>query len=336
MLAAEPVRISASLSGGTILCAYPQKEATTISSNHMCLIGGAGFLGTALRRHLCQDGGEPVVVGRSQSVQLEVQERYFAATDGSLQSYLAEHGTSTIVDFAYATVPSTSFEDPVADFSLNLGAVLRHLQLSLDVGANSYVFISSGGTVYGDPGCDPIPETAPNSPVSPYGITKLACEHYVLLFNKIHALPAIIVRPSNVYGPGQIPFRGQGLIATAFAAALRGVSLRIYGDGSQVRDYLYVDDFCAGLTDAMNAGEAGQVYNLGSGTGTSVRELLEQIAEIVVHDGCALDVDWREERPFDVHCNILDTRKLRSLNEWVPKVPLERGLKATWEWIKRQ
>jgi UDP-glucose 4-epimerase len=302
----------------------------------ICLIGGTGFLGSALRRHLRNFDSELVVAGRAREAPFEKGERYVAASD-LLQpaSNTCEH-FSAIIDFAYATVPSTSFEDPIADVSANLGPLIGHLQLAQRVQAGRFVFISSGGTVYGDVGAAPIPESTPNAPISPYGITKLACEHYVRLFHSLHGVPAVIVRPSNIYGPGQLPFRGQGLVATAFGAVLRNKPLTVYGDGSQVRDFLYVEDFCTGLLAVLEKGTPGEIYNLGSGVGISVAYTLAAIDKIVQRDGRSLDIDWREPRPFDVKSNILDTAKLSGASGWAPATSLEEGLSATWEWIKSQ
>ena len=304
-------------------------------SGPILLIGGTGFLGSALRKRLA---GEAIVVaGRAEDVPVGPNERYFAASDlDRLEREFADRRFAAIVDLAYATVPSTSFEDPVRDFSDNLGSAIRHLELARKLDTDRYVFVSSGGTVYGDSGAEAASETAANSPRSPYGITKLACEHYAHLYHRLHGVPACIVRPSNIYGPGQVPFRGQGLVATAFGAARSGQPLSIYGDGSQVRDYLFIDDFCAAFAEIMRKGEPGEVYNLGSGNGTSVKALLEAVSEIAGRDGKTLQVDWREARPFDVDRIILDRSKLRQLTGWEPQTRLGDGLQATWAWIKGQ
>lgn len=309
----------------------------TATPGPICLIGGTGFLGRALSRHLREQGARLIVVGRSPSVAAEEGERYLSAGElGAREGELSSAGVSAIIDLAYATVPSTSFDDPVADFSQNLASVFRHLELARRLDVGRFLFVSSGGTVYGEGGREPLPESAAKAPLSPYGITKLASEHYTSLFHKVHGLPTIIVRPSNIYGPGQPPFRGQGLVATAFAAALSGRALTVFGDGSQVRDYLSVNDFCAGLIAALTHGGNGETYNLGSGTGTSVRALLDLIGEIVAADGRRLAIDWQDARPFDVACNILDSGKLREAAGWRPLTELRAGLEATWAWIKAQ
>ena len=299
------------------------------------LIGGTGFLGSALRERLA--GHEIVIVGRSKDVPVGTNEHYFPASDlERLERECAGRRFAAIVDLAYATVPSTSFEDPVRDFSVNLGSVIRHLELARKLPTDRYLFVSSGGTVYGNAGSGAVSETAANSPRSPYGITKLTCEHYARLYYRLHGVPACIVRPSNIYGPGQVPFRGQGLVATAFGAARIAQPLSIYGDGSQVRDYLFIDDFCAAFADIMQMGEPGEVYNLGSGEGVSVKALLDAVSQIAGRDGKSLQIDWRDARPFDVDCIVLDSSKLRQLTGWQSQTSLGDGLEATWSWIKGQ
>ena len=240
-----------------------------------------------------------------------------------------------IVDLAYATVPSTSFADPVGDFTANLGAMIRHLEFSRKIGAGRHIFLSSGGTVYGDQGDRPLDEDAPTQPISPYGITKLASEHYAAMYRRL-GVPSLIVRPSNIFGPGQAPFRGQGLVATAFGAAMRGQPLTLYGDGSQRRDYLFVDDFCTGLDAVLARGEIGEAYNLGRGTATATADLLAAIGNITARDGYPLVVTDAAARPFDVTSNLLDISRIKNKLGWRPHIGLEDGLERTWRWISAQ
>lgn len=301
-----------------------------------CIIGGTGFLGTALRRRLHALQRPVVVVGRAPSADLLEGERYVASA--TLSEFAANSGQerfAAVVDLAYASVPSTSIANPIADIAGNLRSVVEHLEAARAIGADRYLFVSSGGTVYGDSTGGAIAETAPQRPISPYGISKLACEHYALMVHHREQLPALIVRPSNVYGPGQRPFRGQGLVATALAAALKGTPLTIYGDGSQVRDFLYVDDFCDGLLAVLDQGLVGEVYNLGSGQGLTIGDVLNQVSSIVAGDGHRLVMDRQEGRPFDVHSNVLDIAKLRQATGWQPRVPFRDGLEQAWRWIRQ-
>ena len=240
-----------------------------------------------------------------------------------------------LIDFAYATVPSSSFEDPIEDFTANLGAIIRHLEYAKTLQVDRFIFVSSGGTVYGDQGDRPLREGDRKDPISPYGITKLASEHYVGMYRRIN-VPTLIVRPSNVYGPGQAPFRGQGLIATAFGNALSGQPLTLFGDGSQRRDYMYIDDFCDSLDAALTRGMIGQSYNLGSGIVTTATDLLAAIDVISSRDGFPLKIVAADARPFDVDSNLLDVDKMKTYLRAEPCVCLHDGLERTWRWMRDQ
>ncbi len=302
-----------------------------------CIIGGGGFLGTALRRRLHESGNRVLVIGRRPIELLLPSERYVPSSAfADFARDCRGERFAAVVDLAHATVPSASVLDPIADITDNLRFVQAHVEAAQALGAERYVFVSSGGTIYGDSGQGVLTEDAPHRPISPYGIGKLACEHFILLNHRRNRLPALIVRPSNVFGPGQQPFRGQGLIATALAAALSASPLTIYGDGSQVRDFLYIDDLNEGLLAAITNGRPGESYNLGSGRGIRVDDVLERVSRIVAEDGLRLITNRQPGRLFDVHSNVLDLAKLRKVSGWQPKVSFDEGLRRAWHWIKRQ
>ena len=294
------------------------------SSAPLILIGGTGFLGRAYAGHLAAGARQIEVIGRDD---------WHSGRADALADAMAGRAP-VIVDLAYATVPSTSFADPVGDFTANLGAMIRHLEFARRVGAARHLFVSSGGTIYGDQGDRPLDEDAPTQPISPYGITKLASEHYAAMYRRL-GVPSLIVRPSNIFGPGQAPFRGQGLVATAYGAAMRGQPLTLYGDGSQRRDYLFVDDFCTGLDAVLARGEIGAAYNLGRGAATETAALLAAIGAITARDGFPLIVTNAAARSFDVGSNLLDIGRIRDRLNWQPQTALDDGLERTWQWIRR-
>lgn len=298
------------------------------------LIGGTGFLGSALRRTLATRGHKVILVGRSAAPALDDSELYVHAGDlNQIPDLLGDSTADGVIDLAYATVPSTSAGDPVGDFSDNLGALLRHLEMARTLRPRRFIYVSSGGTVYGD-APSPVTETLAGRPLSPYGITKLACEHYAYLYYRVHDVPAIVLRPSNVYGPGQRPRVEQGIIAAAFAAAIDQRRLPLFNGGAQIRDFLYVDDFCAAVMGVLDRGTVGDVYNVGSGVGVSIRDLLGKIAAITGRDGLSVRLDPRPRRRFDVAASVLDIAQLTSATGWVPATQLDLGLRRTWDWLK--
>ncbi len=296
------------------------------------LIGGGGFIGKALSDFLDRKGFDVTAILRGQISN--------AANDHSLKdkSYYnlllenAKFNKNVVIDLAYTSVPGTSFSDPVKDFSENLYNVISHLEFARQLPNVTYVYISSGGTVYGNSAVTlPIKESSANNPLSPYGITKLACEKYVLMYKEVYGMDVRIVRPSNVYGNGQLPFRGQGFIATAIAKILGGETIQIFGDGGAIRDYLHVDDFSSAVMDVITYGSNGEVYNVGSGIGLSINEVLSEIGNHIT--GYPVNVDFLPLRPFDVAYNVLDNKKISEINSWQPSIAFPQGLSSTIAWI---
>lgn len=208
-----------------------------------CLvIGGGGFIGRRTVSLLLDTGRDVLVLGRSpgRPALLDPRARYRsgdygdAATIGDLLAPMDE-----VIDLAYATVPKSSFEDPVFDLDQNVRPAVTLLQAAArSPRLRKLVFVSSGGTVYGHALRTPIDESHPTDPVSPYGITKLAIEKYALMYHHLHGVPVTIVRPGNAYGEGQLPFRGQGFVATAIASIMTGRPLTVFGGDETVRDYV--------------------------------------------------------------------------------------------------
>jgi UDP-glucose 4-epimerase len=301
------------------------------------VIGGSGFIGQWLVRRLA-DGGRAVrVLGRS-AVPPHLQDgrAQYCRGDYGDQNVLKEllADVDEVVDLAYSTVPKSSFEDPVFDIQTNLPQAVTLLRLAAAQGLlRKLVLVSSGGTVYGHAGSTPIAETHPTNPVSPYGITKLAIEKYGLMFHALTALPVVVVRPANAYGEGQLPFRGQGFIATAGASFLQQRKLTVFGGSEVVRDYIHVDDIAAGIVAALEAGTPGGCYNIGTGVGTGTDNVLAMVSELARSAGLEPEVERQPARAFDVRVNVLDSSKLTRETGWRPTVPLAVGLDRTWRWL---
>lgn len=291
------------------------------------LIGGSGFLGGAFANFL-----EKKHISYHKILRGDISDaQSFHFKKESLDNLPISSHKNIIIDFAYTSVPNTSFSDPVKDFSENLYNINSHLAFASHLPNAMYVYISSGGTVYGNVNKEePINEGASNFPLSPYGITKLASEKYAMMYRQIYGLNVKIVRPANVYGPGQKPYRGQGFIATAIAKILKKESIQIFGDGNIIRDYLFVDDFCSAIFSIINEGADGEIYNLGSNVGLTINEILKQIEKLKLNP---IDVDYLLERPFDVKYNVLESKKLRALS-WEPITTMDEGFAKTAKWLK--
>jgi len=248
-----------------------------------------------------------------------------------IRSLLETH--DAVIHLAYATVPNTSFDNPLGDLLENLPSTVR---LFAEVAAQRkrLVLVSSGGTVYGEGQVLPIVEDHPTLPISPYGVTKLTLEKYAHLYAVTHGLNVVCVRPSNAFGEGQPPFSGQGFVATAMASSMRGQAVRIFGSHGSVRDYIHVADLAEGIVRALERGTSGEIYNLGSGVGRSNLDVLDAITPLMKEIGCTVRAAHEPARVFDVHANILDSTRLKRRTGWTPGVSFDEGLLRTREWLR--
>lgn len=306
------------------------------SNLNTLVIGGSGYIGASLVPLLAASGRRVTVLGRKPAPAHKLPEgvAYIHGDFGQaelIRKLLDLH--REVIHLAYATVPNTSFTNPLADLLQNLPPAV---QLFEEIAARDcrLVLVSSGGTVYGEALELPINEGHPTKPISPYGVTKLTMENYAHLYAATHGLEYVCVRPSNAYGAGQRPFSGQGFIATAMAAAMRGQPVQIFGQNGTVRDYLYISDLAAGIVGALLHGKPSETYNLGSGIGLSNRDVIEAMTPLLQEIGCAINVECLPERPFDVKANVLDTAKLQLHTGWKPRVGFDEGLRLTREWLR--
>jgi len=306
-----------------------------MSNTKYIILGGKGFIGTNLTKHF--NAGEGIIIGRNLPLPGKGTHKYFSIQQYSLREIaemLRDRDNYIVIDLSYNSISNTNPVHPGKDFSENLNLVIDNLHFAKNLNAAKYIYLSSGGTVYGRTSEKLILESHPTNPVSHYGIIKLAAEKYVQMFCGRYDMRFHIVRPSNVYGPGQIPFRGQGIVSTALASAMTNRPFSIYGKGDIIRDYIYVDDFCQWLIKIIESGENGEIYNAGSGHGRSINEMIEKISKTVDLKS-PLNLDYGPERPFDVKINVLNNWKIVDNTGMSDLTELEEGIKRTWEWIKQ-
>jgi UDP-glucose 4-epimerase len=232
---------------------------------------------------------------------------------------------------ASTTLPKSSNLDPVFDVETNILGTVRMLTNAVEVGVKKIVFASSGGTVYGVPCSVPIREDHPTNPLCSYGITKLAIEKYLYLFRKLHGLDCTALRLSNPFGPRQRTNSSQGVVAVFLGKALRGETIEIWGNGSIVRDYIYIDDVVSALMAALEKNTSESVFNIGSGGGHSLNEVLDAIQRVSCQPTLRAYLPGRE---FDVPFNQLCIERAKAELGWEPVIGFEEGIRRFAEWIK--
>ena len=295
-----------------------------------CLIlGGGGFIGSHLAQYLVNDGYNVRVFdvknfGKKNLLsfidKLEIVEGDFS---NPVDVSLAIKDVDFIFHLISTTIPSNSVLNPSYDVESNVVPTINLLQQCVDVKIKKIIYLSSGGTVYGIPNQIPIPEDHSCNPINSYGITKRTIESYFKLYNKLWGLDACIFRLSNPYGERQNPKANQGVIPVFLKKAIENESIEVWGDGQVVRDYIYIGDVIRLLVQSIENPTPEIVYNVGSGIGTSLNELLNIIREKF---NPQININYLMGRNFDVPINVLDTALVKSRFNWKPTVDLVDGL----------
>ena len=223
-----------------------------------------------------------------------------------------------------------SLEDPVFDAQNNILGSVNLITAAVRYGVGRFIYASTGGAVYGEPTWLPVNENHEIHPECAYGITKHTVEHYLELYHLLSGLTFVVLRYPNVYGPRQNPHGEAGVNAIFIGMMLAGKVPTIYGDGLQLRDYVYVGDIVRANQLALESGD-NEIMNIGSGVGTSVNDIYETLCRIL---------DFREpahyaaERSGEIKKIFLDARKAEKVIGWKPDVGFEQGLRLTVDWHK--
>jgi len=296
-------------------------------------VGGNGFIGTHLVDRLVESGNAARIYDRSPS-RFRPTPKDAEYLEGELGNHglirEAVEGAEVVYHLVSTTLPKTSNDDPIYDVRSNLVDTIQLLECCVEAGVRKVIFSSSGGTVYGPPRSLPITEEHPTEPISSYGVVKLAIEKYLGLFRHLHGLDYAALRISNPYGPYQNPEGQQGAISVFLHRIHGGRPITIWGDGTVVRDYLYVSDLVEALVLAARVETRAKVLNVGSGRGHSLNDLLRVISEVL---GEEPEVQYLPARPLDVPENVLDMGRAKAELGWIPNVGLPEGIARVWEGI---
>ena len=302
-----------------------------------CIIyGGGGFIGSHIAEQLLADGISVAVFDKRQAsfrnIEHIINDIDLIEGDFSNRVDLRESlkGRDHAIHLVSATVPATSNQNPCYDVESNLISTLHLLDECSRQKIQKVVFISSGGTVYGNPVSLPIREDHPTNPTSSYGIIKLAIEKYLNLYRHQHGLNSVVLRLANPFGERQNPHGGQGLIASMLYQIKHELPVTIWGDGEVVRDYFYVKDGARAVAKAMTYQGDFSTFNIASGEGRSINRILDEFRTTL---GLTFAVDYLPARRFDVTKNVLDISLAGKELNWHPETSLELGLRRTWRHI---
>jgi UDP-glucose 4-epimerase len=308
---------------------------------NVLVTGGAGFIGSHVSEAFLERGDRVWVLddlssGKRENVPAAAELIVSDVGDPGVRDLFCDVRFEVVSHHAAQIDVRASVSDPALDARVNVLGLLNLAEAALEVGTRRFLYVSSGGVVYGEPDDRPTVETAPKQPLSPYGVSKLTGEYYLRYYRQVHGLEYVALRYANVYGPRQDPHGEAGVIAIFSKRLLEGRPLTIFGDGEQTRDYVNVADvvsanLCAAdMALPVSSAELDAVaLNVGTGDETSVNRLaglLEQIS------GQAKDREYRAARAGELRHSALDNSRLRGLG-WLPRRTLEEGLRETFAHI---
>ena len=298
--------------------------------------GGAGFIGSHLVDRLLAEGYQVVIIdnlcgGRLRNLNQGATFYHADITEAGVQDIFNREQPHLVFHLAAQTSVARSTQNPVDDVEVNVIGTLRLLDASRRLGIDKFIFSSTGGAMYGDPEINPCTEETPANPISPYGLSKRVTEDYIALFHRLYRLNYTILRYGNVYGPRQDPHGEAGVVAIFTQDMLEGRQPRIFGDGEQERDFVYVGDVVESNIQAIHRGSR-RIYNIGSGESNSVNRIFQSLKAEV---GYRQEAEHRPRRPGDVHRISLECSKAREELRWEPEVGLEEGLRRTVEHFRR-
>lgn len=239
-------------------------------------------------------------------------------------------GCEAIFQLVSTNVPSTSNADPHRDVSENLLPMLRLLDAMKSCGVGRIVFPSSGGTVYGEPVYAPLDERHPTHPIVSYGATKLAIEHFLSIYQRIHGISPVILRITNPYGPGFRFDSPQGAVGHFLHRSLARQPITVWGTGRIIRDYIYIDDVVDAFVAALHYCGPLNTFNVSTGVGASLLDILQEIENVLQRP---LDIEFKDSRSFDVSSNVLSNELARKELGWTPSTDLPSGIALTARWL---
>lgn len=298
------------------------------------VLGGGGFIGVNLCLALQGKIDHLRVFSRSTPTLPQLSSLEWVCGDFEDISSVSRaiEGFDTVVHLVN-TVPVHVKSKPIVDIQTNVVSTLKMLDVCCDLGIKRVIFISSGGSIYGVSDIVPIPEASKTEPLTAYGVSKLTIEKYLAHYRHTRGLDYRILRVANPYGPHQTISHNYGVIAVFLEKALAGLPIEIWGDGSTIRDYVYIDDVVQSIIKAMSYEGPEHIFNIGSGRGLSLNEVVKAIENQLKRP---IEVKYTSNSFGNVPVNILDISRAAKFLKWYPEFNFDVGLKKTVEWIKTQ
>lgn len=303
------------------------------------MTGAAGFIGSHICDRLLAEGYVVVGIddlssGKLENLPEDFDLRILDIRDPVARDVIAEVRPDVVLHLAAQMSVAVSAREPLLDAEVNIAGTLNLLEgiRALDGKTVKFVHFSSGGTVYGEPEKLPADEEMPVRPLSPYAASKLAIETYLPIYERLCGLEHAVLRLGNVYGPRQDPHGEAGVVAIFARAMLGRTQFKIFGDGNDTRDYVFVDDVINAVMKITEGSQQGP-FNIATGVGTSPNQIFKLIADLCDYDKPAVYVP---PRPGDIAHIYLDPSKAERELDWKPQMPIEEGFRITVAWFKSQ
>ena len=304
------------------------------------ITGGAGFIGSHLVDAYLNRGDEVLVLddlssGKMTNLDHPDSKKFkflkFDIRSENLEQIVQEFKPDLISHHAAQKSVKDSVSDPFNDSSINITGTIRLLEACRKMNQPRILFASSGGTVYGVQDFFPADETHPLRPVAPYAVSKVSAEFYLNYYCSEWGFSATVLRYGNVYGPRQDPKGEAGVVAIFCEALLKSAPCKIFGDGTQTRDFIYIDDIVSANLAAEKTLKGFQIFNVCSDSEANVQKIYALVDGAA---GAGRKPIYEDARKGDLHRVGISSKAFQSKTGWKPKVSLAEGINSTWKWFK--
>lgn len=314
-------------------------ESLNNEINNILVLGGAGFMGSNLARFFVEQNKNVIVFDREGAAfdninkisdKIKIYTGDFNEVD-DLKKIFNDNEIDLVIHLISVVIPSTPYSESIKEMEINSTAGL--INIMAEKRTKKIIYFSSGGVIYGKNEREINKESDPTCPINFYGQLKLSVENKIKEYTAQKDVDYIIVRPSNVYGTNQNIYGQQGIIPVTLGRLLTDHrEIEVWGDGEIVRDFLHVDDLCLAINHLIYS-EWNEVYNIGSGEGTSINKILGLIKKITEIN---FDITYKDSRGVDVPKNILNISKITNVTKWKKTINLEDGILKFWEEVKNK